>query len=92
MPPIDSLVLPVTKETLAVTAVFDLLSRQTRVTSAASGNVRPGDDAAEAFVVGVVVTPDDVPADHAGLLLVAGVVSVIQREVPQGGELGPYPV
>src|SRR6267154_1368963 len=28
-----------------------------------------GDDAAESFVVGVVVAPDDVPADHAGLSL-----------------------
>ena len=37
--------------------------------SAASGNVCPGDDAPESFVVGVVVAPDDVPADHAGLLL-----------------------
>jgi len=28
----------------------------------------------ESFVVGVVVAPDDVPADHADRLLVAGVV------------------
>jgi hypothetical protein len=55
--------------------------------SAASGNVCPGDDAAESFVVGVVVAPDDVPADHAGLLLVAGVVGAIEGEVPQRGEL-----
>ena len=35
------------------------------------------DDAAESFVVGVVVAPDDVPADHAGLFFVAGVVGVV---------------
>jgi hypothetical protein len=37
--------------------------------SAASSYVCLGDDAAEPFVVGVVVAPDDVPADHAGLSL-----------------------
>jgi hypothetical protein len=42
---------------------------QLLVTSAASGYVRPVDDAAESFVVGVVVALGDVPADHAGLLL-----------------------
>jgi hypothetical protein len=41
----------------------------------------------ESFVVGVVVTPDDVAADHAGLLFVGGVVGPIEREVPQRGEL-----
>jgi hypothetical protein len=60
--------------------------------SAASGYVCPVDDAAQAFVVGVVVTPDDVPADHAGLLLVAGVIRAIEREIPQCRELGLYPV
>ena len=55
--------------------------------SAASSNVCLSDDAAESFVVGVVVAPDDVPADHAGLLLVAGMVSAVQREVPQRREL-----
>jgi hypothetical protein len=55
--------------------------------SAASGNVGPVDDAAESFVVGVVVPPDDVPADHAGLFLVAGVVGAVEREVPQRREL-----
>jgi hypothetical protein len=60
--------------------------------SAASGNVCLGDNAAESFVVGVVVAPDDVPADHAGLFLVAGVVGAVQREVPQGGELCLYAV
>src|SRR6185312_8132778 len=55
--------------------------------SAASSNVRPVDDAPEAFVVGVVVAPDDVPADHAGLLFVAGVVGAVQREVAQRCEL-----
>jgi hypothetical protein len=39
------------------------------------------------FVIGVVVTPDDVPADHVGLLLVPAVVGVVQREVPLHGEL-----
>ena len=49
--------------------------------SAASGNVCPVDDPAEPFVVGVVVAPDDVAADHAGLLLVGGVVGAIEGEV-----------
>jgi hypothetical protein len=61
-------------------------------TSAASSYVCPVDDAAEPFVVGVVVAPDDVPADHAGLLFVAGVVGPVQREVPQGRELRLYAV
>jgi len=55
--------------------------------SAASSYVRPVDDAAESFVVGVVVAPDDVPADHAGLLLMAGVVGAVEREVAQRREL-----
>ena len=55
--------------------------------SAASSYVCLVDDAAESFVVGVVVAPDDVPADHAGLFLVAGVVGAVQREVPQRREL-----
>jgi DNA-binding FadR family transcriptional regulator len=46
-------------------------------------NVCPVDDAAEPLAVGVVVPPDDVPADHAGLLLVGGVVGAVEREVPQ---------
>jgi hypothetical protein len=54
---------------------------------AASGYVCLVDDAAESFVVGVVVAPDDVPPDRAGLLLVAGVVGAVQREVPQRCEL-----
>ncbi len=60
--------------------------------SAASGYVCLVDDAAEPFVVGVVVAPDDVPADHAGLFFVAGVVGAVQREVPQGRELRFYAV
>jgi hypothetical protein len=56
--------------------------------SAASGYVCPVDDLAESFVVGVVVAPDDVPADHAGLFFVAGVVGTVECEVPQCGELG----
>jgi hypothetical protein len=55
--------------------------------SAASSYVCLGDDAAELFVVGVVVAPDDVPADHAGLFLVAGMVGPVEREVAQRGEL-----
>src|SRR5207249_8093087 len=58
------------------------------LTSAASGYVCLVDDAAESFVVGVVVAPDDVPADHAGLLLVTGVVGAVEGEVAQRGELG----
>jgi hypothetical protein len=35
----------------------------------------------------VVAAPDDVPADHAGLLLVSGVIGAVERDVPQRGEL-----
>jgi hypothetical protein len=49
-------------------------------------------DLAESFVVGVVVAPDDVPADHAALLLVAGVVGPVKGEVPQRRELRLYTV
>jgi hypothetical protein len=35
-----------------------------------------------------LVPPDDVPADHAGLLFMAGVVGPVEREVPKGRELG----
>jgi hypothetical protein len=38
----------------------------------------------------VVVAPDDVPADHTGLLLVAGMIGAVQCEVPQRGELRLY--
>jgi hypothetical protein len=41
----------------------------------------------EPFVAGVVVAPDDVPADHAGLLFVAGVAGAVERDVPQRREL-----
>jgi hypothetical protein len=61
-----------------------------RWSSAASGNVCPADDAAEPLVVGVVVAPDDVAADHAGLLVV--VVGAVEGEVAQRGELGFDPV
>jgi len=57
--------------------------------SGASGSVRPVDDPTEPFAVGVVVAPDDVPADHAGLLLVAGVIGAVEREVPQRRTLEP---
>jgi hypothetical protein len=53
-----------------------------------SGDGRAGDDAAESLVVGVVVAPDDVAADHAGLLVVGGVAGAVEGEVPQRGELG----
>lgn len=36
----------------------------------------------------MLVSPDDVAADHAPLLLVAGVVGAVESEVAQGGELG----
>jgi hypothetical protein len=36
----------------------------------------------------VVVAPDEVPADHAGLFAVGGLVGAIEGEVAQGGELG----
>jgi hypothetical protein len=55
--------------------------------SAASGNVCPVDDAAESFVVGMVVAPDDVAVDHAGLVFVGGMVGAVEGEVPQRGEL-----
>ncbi len=35
---------------------------------AGSGRVHPVGDAAEPFIAGVVIAPDDVPADHADLL------------------------
>jgi len=35
----------------------------------------------------VIIPPDDVPADQAGLLFVTGVVGPVEREVPQRGEL-----
>jgi hypothetical protein len=40
----------------------------------------------------VVVAPDDVPADHAGLFVVAGVVGAVEGEVPQCRELRLYAV
>ena len=52
-----------------------------------SSYVCPVDNPAEPFVIGVIVALDDVPADHARLLLVTGVVGAVQREVPQRGEL-----
>jgi hypothetical protein len=60
--------------------------------SAASSYVCPVDDAAEPFVVGVVVAPDDVAADHPGLLAVGGVAGAIKGEVAQRGELRLYAV
>ncbi|MBP2363558.1 hypothetical protein JOF59_006050 [Streptomyces clavifer] len=39
------------------------------------------------LVMSVVVSPDDVTADHAALLFVTGVVGAVEGEVAQGGEL-----
>jgi hypothetical protein len=58
-----------------------------RSSAAASGYVCPADDAAEPFAVGVVVVPNDVPADHVGLFFVAGMIGTVEREVAQRGEL-----
>jgi hypothetical protein len=71
--------------------VYELAGQQ-YAARAASSYVRPVDDAAEPFVVGVVVAPADVPADHAGLLLMAGMVGAVEREVPQRRELRLYAV
>jgi hypothetical protein len=35
----------------------------------------------------MVVAPADVPADHAGLRLVTGMVGTVERDVPQRREL-----
>src|SRR5258708_15521629 len=43
--------------------------------SPASGCVSPVDDPAESLVVRVVVGPDDVPADHAGLAAAAAALA-----------------
>jgi hypothetical protein len=43
-----------------------------------SGNIRRGDDLAQPLVGGVLVPPDDVAADHATLLLVAGMVGAVE--------------
>jgi hypothetical protein len=64
------------------------------VTSTASGNLCPldgcgaFDDLAKSWISDVSVSPDDVAADHAGLLAVAVVVGAVEGEVAQGGELG----
>lgn len=50
------------------------------------------DDLAQLGIGGVVVSPDDELADHAALILGAGVVGAVEREVAQGGELGFDPV
>ena len=60
--------------------------------SATSGNVCPSDEPAWLVVVGAVVAPDDVPADRAALLAVAGVAGAVEREVAQRCELGLYAV
>jgi len=53
------------------------------VPGAASGNGRPAYDLAQALAASVVAAPDDVPADHAGLLLVGGMAGTLEREVAQ---------
>src|SRR4051812_50030895 len=69
-----------------------------RSTSAASGNLRPGDGGgafdhlAELGIGGVPVPPGDVAAGHAGLLAGGGVVGAAGGEVAQGGELRLGPV
>jgi hypothetical protein len=53
----------------------------------ASGDVGPVHDAAEPFIAGMVIAPDDVPADHAGLLGCGCKVtpsSAEQRAQPRG--------
>jgi hypothetical protein len=60
--------------------------------SDASGNLCPVDDFAEPAIVGVAVPPGDVAADHAGLLVVAGMVGAVQGEVAQRLELSLDPV
>jgi ABC-type dipeptide/oligopeptide/nickel transport system ATPase component len=60
--------------------------------SAASGNVCALDEFAEGSVVCVAVPPDDVAADHAGLLAMAGVVGAVEGEVAQRLELSLDPV
>lgn len=50
--------------------------------SVASANVCPVDNASESFVADVIGAPDNIPADHAGLVLVAGVVGAVKGEVP----------
>jgi hypothetical protein len=49
--------------------------------------VCPVDDAAEPFVVGVIVMPGDGAPDHPGLFLVGGMAVPFEGEVPQSGEL-----
>jgi hypothetical protein len=63
-----------------------------QATGATSGYVCPVNDQAELFVVGVVVTPDDVPADHASPLLVGGAVGARQARITAGPWSGFDPV
>jgi hypothetical protein len=68
------------------------VERLMRGPSAASGNVCALDEFAEGSVVCVAVPPDDVAADHAGLLAMGGVVGAVEGEVAQRLELGFDPV
>jgi hypothetical protein len=54
-----------------------------RWASAASGTGCPPEDAAQALVGGVVVSPGDLAADHAGPLAVSGVVDAVKDEGAQ---------
>src|SRR6266699_3274793 len=42
--------------------------------------------------IDLLLAPGDLPADHAGLFLVAGIVGAVQREVPKRHELRLYAV
>ncbi len=46
----------------------------------------------KSFIVGVIVVPDDVAADHVGLLAVAGVAGAVEGEIAQSRELRLNPV
>jgi hypothetical protein len=46
------------------------------------------DDAAESFIVDVVVAPDDVQANHAGFLPVPRVAGAVEREILQRELIG----
>jgi hypothetical protein len=64
------------------------LRRRRQWPSDASGCLCPVDDFAESAVVGVAVPPGDVAADHAGLLVMTGMVGAVQGEVAQRLERG----
>jgi len=61
------------------------------VGSAASCNVCLGDDLAEAFLAGELVAPDDVAADHAGLLVAGSCSSPRSPAAPSLMSTSPSP-